>query len=76
VREPRRAGPHPLVPRRHQPAVLQSLRPAVAEDLFEIMRAPALGAFTGEPTPESVAAMRERIEEWMRGPGPGRTNAG
>jgi RimJ/RimL family protein N-acetyltransferase len=49
---------------------LEPVRLADAEDMFEIMRDPAIGALMGEPPPESVAVMRERIEEWIRGPGP------
>jgi RimJ/RimL family protein N-acetyltransferase len=48
---------------------LQPMRPADAEDLFEIMRDPAIGASMGEPPPESVAAVRARIESWISGPG-------
>lgn len=51
---------------------LQPLRPADAEDLFGIMCDPAIGAPMGELPPKSAAVMRKRIEEWMRGPGPGK----
>ena len=49
---------------------LQPMRPADAEDLFAIMRDPAIGAAMHEPPPESVASVRARIEAWIRGPGP------
>ena len=48
---------------------LRPMKPADAEDLFAIMRDPAIGAALHEPPPESVAAVRARIEEWIRGPG-------
>ena len=49
--------------------VLRPLRPQDADELFEIMRDPAIGAAMGEPPPASPSVMRERIEEWTRGPG-------
>jgi RimJ/RimL family protein N-acetyltransferase len=55
---------------------LEPVRLADAEDMFEIMRDPAIGALMGEPPPESVAFMRVRIEDWIRGPGPRKMNAG
>ena len=55
---------------------IQPMRPEDAEDLFAIMREPAIGVALGEPPPESATAMRERIESWGRGPVPERTNAG
>ena len=48
---------------------LRPMLPAAAQDLFAIMRDPAIGAPMGEPPPESVAAVRERIESWINGPG-------
>ena len=48
---------------------LQPIRPADAEDLFEIMRDPAIGAAMGEPPPEDVVAVRARIGSWITGPG-------
>ena len=49
-----------------------SLRPiqlADAEDLFEIMRDPAVGAAMGEPPLEDMGAVRARIGSWISGPG-------
>jgi len=48
---------------------LRPVRPADAEDLFAIMRDPAIGAAMHEPPPESEATVRARIEAWIRGPG-------
>ena len=50
--------------------VLRPIRPQDAGDLFEIMRDPAIGAAMGEQPPASASVMQDRIEEWMRGPGP------
>ena len=55
---------------------LQPIRPADAEDLFEIMRDPAIGAAMGESPPEDVVAVRARIGSWITGPVPNRTSAG
>jgi RimJ/RimL family protein N-acetyltransferase len=48
---------------------LQPIRQADAEDLFEIMRDPAIGAAMGEPPPEDVIAVGARIGSWIAGPG-------
>ena len=48
---------------------LQPIRQADAEDLFEIMRDPAIGAAMGEPPPEDVIAAGARIGSWIAGPG-------
>ncbi|HUL86046.1 MAG TPA: GNAT family N-acetyltransferase [Actinomycetota bacterium] len=48
---------------------LRPMRPADAEDLFAIMRDPAIGAAMHEPSPENVAVVRARIASWIRGPG-------
>ena len=50
---------------------LQPISPMDAEDLFAIMRDPAIGTALGEPPPESVEAIRARIVSWVTGPGPG-----
>jgi RimJ/RimL family protein N-acetyltransferase len=47
---------------------LRPLVPADAEDLYSIMQDPAIGTFTGDPPPESVDAVRARIEGWKQGP--------
>jgi RimJ/RimL family protein N-acetyltransferase len=48
---------------------LHPVRSDDAEDLFAILRDPVLGELTGDPPPESVAAVRARIERWTLGPG-------
>jgi RimJ/RimL family protein N-acetyltransferase len=50
---------------------LAPMRPSDAEDLFEILRDPAIGVWMDEAPPEDAAEVRARIESWMRGPGGG-----
>jgi RimJ/RimL family protein N-acetyltransferase len=49
---------------------LEPMRIDDADDLYAIMRDPAVGAPMGELPPESVDVMRARIASWMAGPEP------
>jgi RimJ/RimL family protein N-acetyltransferase len=48
---------------------LQPIRPADTEDLFEILRDPAVGAAMREPPPEDVIEVGTRIGSWNATPG-------
>jgi RimJ/RimL family protein N-acetyltransferase len=48
--------------------VLSPVRVEDAEDLYAILREPALGEFTGDVPPIDVAETRERITSWLQGP--------
>ena len=51
---------------------LTPLRPEDAQEMFEVMRDPVLGAFTGEPPPASPDALRDRYVAWQAGSSDGR----
>lgn len=49
---------------------LRPMRPGDADDLYAILRDPAIGAWMRETPPENELEVRARIESWVRGPAP------